>query len=145
MHTNLPSNICKYLTSLLLILTSTACQPTKNSATASITNTPVIAQKIAFVSARDGNAEVYVMNSDGSEQTNLTNNSAEDWFPTWSPDGEQLAFSSDRDGNPAIYIMNIDGSNLIRLTETSNSFPAWSPDGTRIAFACYFNSYIQIA
>ena len=95
-------------------------------------------QKIAFVSVRDGNDEVYTMNSDGSDQINLTNNPADDWFPTWSPDGKRIVFSSARDGEPAtIYIMNADGSNLIRLTEPGNSLPAWSPDGTRIAFACY--------
>ncbi|NIO48438.1 MAG: hypothetical protein GTN73_03215 [Candidatus Aminicenantes bacterium] len=41
--------------------------------------------KIAFVSYRDGNAEIYVMNADGSEQTNLTNNPDDDWGPSWSP------------------------------------------------------------
>src|SRR2546427_6971940 len=43
--------------------------------------------KIAFVSWRDGNNEIYVMNPDGSNQTNLTKNSASDYEPAWSPDG----------------------------------------------------------
>jgi len=41
--------------------------------------------KIAFASARDGNWEIYVMNADGSGQTRLTNNPAEDAMPAWSP------------------------------------------------------------
>ena len=41
--------------------------------------------KIAFLSDRDGNAEIYVMDADGSNLTNLTNNPAGDGFPVWSP------------------------------------------------------------
>ena len=41
--------------------------------------------KIAFQSNRDGNEEIYVMNADGSEQTNLTNNPGFDTNPSWSP------------------------------------------------------------
>ncbi|MCL4394691.1 MAG: hypothetical protein M1482_07795 [Chloroflexi bacterium] len=71
---------------------------------------------IAFVSNRDGNAEIYVMNPDGSNLKRLTNNSAADGHPSWSPDGSKLAFESNRDGNYQIYIMNADGSNQTRIT-----------------------------
>ena len=67
---------------------------------------------IAFVSDRDGNQEIYVMNADGSGLTSLTNNAADDYDPAWSPDGRQIAFYSDRDGNWEIYLMNADGSGL---------------------------------
>ncbi|MCC6170361.1 MAG: PD40 domain-containing protein [Caldilineaceae bacterium] len=93
--------------------------------------------KIAFVSDRDGNNEIYVMNADGSNQTNLTNDPTDDYDPAWSPDGTKLAFSSKRGGNLEIYVVNRDGSNSIKLTddELSDDFePAWSPDGTKIAF-----------
>ena len=43
--------------------------------------------RIAFESSRDGNLEIYSMNPDGSGQTNLTNDPAEDTDPVWSPDG----------------------------------------------------------
>ena len=77
------------------------------------------------------------MDADGSNQTNLTNNSAHDGDPMWSPDGTKIAFSSDRDGNRDIYVMNSDGSNQTNLTGNSanDDAPAWSPDGTKIAFS----------
>jgi hypothetical protein len=75
------------------------------------------------------------MNADGSGQTRLTDNNAQDFEPSWSPDGTKIAFTSDRDGNYQIYVMNADGSGQTRLTDTGgNSYPSWSPDGTKIAF-----------
>ncbi|HDR3891062.1 TPA: PD40 domain-containing protein, partial [Bacillus cereus] len=70
----------------------------------------VLISKIAFVSNRDANPEIYVMNPDGSNQTRLTNNPAGDFEPSWSPDGQKITFTSNRDGNPEIYVMNADGS-----------------------------------
>ncbi|GAH70395.1 unnamed protein product, partial [marine sediment metagenome] len=86
--------------------------------------------KIAFVSDRDGNWEIYVMNADGSEQTRLTNDPALDGCPIWSPDGKKIAFVSERDTeseDPEIYIMNADGLSLIRLTKSygHDLFPNW--------------------
>jgi len=91
---------------------------------------------IAFSSNRDGNSEIYVMNADGSDPRRLTDNSADDWSPAWSPDGMQIAFTSARDGNYEIYVMDADGSNQRRLSD-SDDFdwgPDWSPDSTQIAF-----------
>ena len=82
--------------------------------------------RITFASDRDGKAEIYVMNADGSDQTRLTNNPANDGSPAWSPDGSRIAFTSDRDSNDEIYVMNADGSDQTNLTNN----PAWdfSPD-----------------
>ena len=87
------------------------------------------AGRIAFASKRDGNWEIYVMNADGSGQTNLTNNPAEGWRPAWSPDGRHIAFTSYRDGNGEIYVMNADGSGQTNLTNNpaEDGIPAWSP------------------
>ena len=92
---------------------------------------------IAFSSDRDGNADIYVMGSDGSNPRRLTNHSAADGVPSWSPDGRHIAFSSDRDGNADIYVMGSDGSNPRRLTNHSaaDGVPSWSPDGRHIAFS----------
>jgi len=95
--------------------------------------------KIAFTSDRDGNREVYVMDADGGNPTNLTNNPADDATPCWSPDGMQIAFATDRDGNYEIYIMDADGGNQGRLTNDGSYDvgPAWSPDGSKVAFTRY--------
>ena len=101
--------------------------------------------QIAFVSKRDGNPEIYVMDADGKNQRRLTNNRHEDWSPSWSPDGKRIVFFSDRDGHVhfipgwftyEIYVMNADGGNPQNLTNNPNDdrFPSWSPDGKRIAF-----------
>jgi len=79
--------------------------------------TPTTNGKIAFYSDRDGNEEIYVMDADGSNQTNLTNNAAADNVPRWSPDKSKIAFYSNRDDvNGEIYVMDADGSNQTRLT-----------------------------
>lgn len=88
-------------------------------------------QLIAFVSKRDGNDEIYVVNADGSGLTNLTNHPADDVSPVWSPDGRRIAFVSERDSG-GIYIMDAEGGGLTFLTGGRN--PTWSPDGNRIAF-----------
>jgi Tol biopolymer transport system component len=92
--------------------------------------------KMLFVCQRDGNSEIYVMDADGSNQMNLTNNPAVDEYPCWSPDGEKIAFVSNRDGNREIYIMDADGSNQINLTNhpAEYEYLCWSPDGKKIIF-----------
>lgn len=92
--------------------------------------------KIVFSSNRDGNEEIYTMNPDGSNVTRLTNNSANDQYPSWSADGTKIVFDSNRDGNFEIYVMDEDGSNQTRLTTNSaiDAIPAWSPFGNKILF-----------
>ena len=92
--------------------------------------------RIAFASTGDGDWEIYVMNADGTGQTRLTVNTADDFSPAWSPDGGKIAFVSGRDGNFDIYVMNADGSGQTPLTNNpADEFdPDWSPDGIKIAF-----------
>jgi Tol biopolymer transport system component len=94
------------------------------------------AAQIAFVSNRDGNDEIYVMNADGSEVHRLTHNEVDDWWPVWSPDGKQIAFTSGRDGDYAVYLMKADGTEQRRLTygEADDWRASWSADGTQLAF-----------
>ncbi len=110
--------------------------------------------KIAFSSNRDGDYEIYVMDADGTNITQLTNNTdgIEDGSQCWSPDGSKIAFCSDRDGNYEIYVMDADGTNVTRLTyndTTQERTPHWSPDGSKIAFSSnrdiFWNIYVMNA
>jgi Tol biopolymer transport system component len=94
------------------------------------------ATKIAFISCRDGNDEIYVMNADGTVVAQLTNLPTYHLHPAWSPNGTSIAFVSARDGNEEIYVMNADGTDTVRLTNNPGRdfYPSWSPDGSRIAF-----------
>ena len=94
---------------------------------------------IAYVSDQDGSPDIWVVNSDGSNATNLTQNEAKDHSPAWSPNGDWIAFASLRDSLYwELYVMRPDGSDVQRLTwweDASDLSPSWSPDATRLAFA----------
>ena len=63
--------------------------------------------KICFVSTRDGNYEIYVMNIDGSDVVRITDNEERDDFPSWHPDGNRIVYVSERDGQKDIFLVNI--------------------------------------
>lgn len=92
--------------------------------------------KIAFVSMRDGNAEIYTMRADGSSLRRLTRHSDPDLFPAWSPDGTRIVFASSRDGGGMrLFVIDADGANLRELGGGAEAQqPTWSPDGSRIAY-----------
>src|ERR1051325_81968 len=102
-------------------------------------------QRILFQTDRDGNWEVYSMRIDGSRQTNLSRNQADDQQPSLSPDGKRIVFISNRDGNNEIYVMAADSSNVRRLTNdpADDVYPAWLPDG-HISFASNRNGTDEI-
>ncbi|MEO8457241.1 MAG: hypothetical protein ABI559_05455 [Chloroflexota bacterium] len=94
--------------------------------------------RIAFVSERDGNAEVYVMNADGSGETRRTTNDGQDSGPAWSADGQKIVFLRRTEPTDIeLWIVNASGgANPQMLIGSSgvDTMPSFSPDGTKIAY-----------
>jgi TolB protein len=93
--------------------------------------------KLAFMTNRDGNMEIYTVHRDGSNLRRVTRHPGNDTSPTWSPAGNQIAFTSDRSGSPQIYIVDADGLGQPRRV-TSESWAdraTWSPIFSEIAYA----------
>lgn len=98
----------------------------------------VLNNKIVFHSDRNDNDDIYVMDADGSNQLQLTDNPELDRHPVISNDGTKIAFVSYRDGAINIYTMDVDGTNIQQVTQ-SYDMPfsphlSWSPDDSQIAF-----------
>jgi uncharacterized protein YjdB len=92
--------------------------------------------RIAFVSTRDGNSEIYVMDADGTNLTRVTSDPQADGRPVFTADGSGLVFQSLRSGKPQIWTAALDGSGARALTTDSvNQTPTVSPDGGTIAYA----------
>jgi hypothetical protein len=92
--------------------------------------------RIAYVSFRDGNAEIYVMGENDAAPARLTNNPEIDDWPAWGPGGGRIAFSRYSGGKPDVFLMKADGSSQVNLTNNPawDSRPSWAPDAARIAF-----------
>jgi TolB protein len=99
--------------------------------------------KIVFTSNRTGISQVWVMDANGGNQTQLTfDPQPKDQVPDWSPNGRKIAYLADTHGisdvvSPSwgdIWVMNADGSGQHPITHDATDYgTAWSPDGTRIA------------
>jgi Tol biopolymer transport system component len=81
--------------------------------------------------------EIFVMDADGANKRNVTNNPARDYFGSFNPDGTRIVFTSNRDtgvrGAQEIFVMDSDGSNVEPLGIVGQD-PVWSPDGEFIVF-----------
>lgn len=108
------------------------------------TATAVGTGKIAFQSDRDGDFEIFVMNADGSDVTQLTHNTVGDYLPRWSPDGTRLTYGGNCTDVCDVMVINADGTGEHSVFH--DGFPgAWSPDGTRIAFSRGDGVYVVYA
>jgi hypothetical protein len=91
--------------------------------------------RIAFISNREGEPAMYVMETDGSAQTRLSQPGGSDVALAWSPDGGRIAFVSNRGGSWRLHVMSADGGRSRALSEArAHVRPAWSPDGNKLAF-----------
>lgn len=93
---------------------------------------------MAFASTRNSRrSDIYLQRVSGQSVVQLTNDSADDVAPSFSPDGKKLAFCSTRSGNWDIYVMDCDGRNVVQVTSgaAQDLYPSFSPDGTRIVYS----------
>ena len=117
--------------------------------------------RIAFASDNDGVYDMYVVNVESLgigpytgpviaskatfDVTRLTDHPADDFAPSFSPDGTKVAFNSDRNGvDSDIHVVNADGSNPVLVADMQGDahHPAWSPDGSKIAFDVGYHVWV---
>jgi hypothetical protein len=149
-----PSPLARSATAAMTSVPETATEPAvpvapadtptpRPTATQTPTRPVIVARpvpSIAYQSRGAGEQQwsVFLMDSDGSNRTWLTDGEADFLSaPSWAPDGSKISFVSNRDGAPDIWVMSTDGNDLANLTqhEAKDHSPAWSPDGQWIAFA----------
>ena len=111
--------------------TATGTPPT-STPTASPTVNVITQGAIVFMSQRSGNKDIWRIKGDGTNPVQLTNNPADDDWPSYSPDYTKILFTSKRDENEEIYVMNADGSGRRALPTTllaTTSPPGRPTDG----------------
>ena len=93
-------------------------------------------QRIIFYTSRNGWWDIYTIDPDGSNETQLTTHETGESSPTFSPDGSLIVFTSGRSGRSSVHIMDADGKNEVRLTggNSSEEYHVWSPDGQQILY-----------
>lgn len=93
--------------------------------------------RIAFVSDRDGDRDIFTMDMTGGDVRRITDNEEryDDW-PAWSPDGSTIACTSVEDDDGDIFLIDVLTLETHRLVHRPgmDATPTWSPDGSRIAF-----------
>jgi TolB protein len=108
----------------------------------------IFTSKIVFVSDRDGNDELYLMDYDGQNQTRLTFNKIRDYMPAWAPGGQKVACTSYKNLNASLYILDLETGKAAPVSTRGTNFsPSFSPDGKKLAFCSTMdgNSEIYVA
>lgn len=108
-----------------------------------------LGRQIAFVSERDGKAELLAVNLDNLQESPIANTPGPDQeSPAYSPDGKQLAYSVQKDGYNWVYVLNLSDPSLAPTLAGQGAQPAWSPNG-QLLLTTYQNSpaggYLQVS
>ncbi|MDE6299423.1 MAG: peptidase S41 [Muribaculaceae bacterium] len=132
----------KTIMALLLAASASAASAVTPMWVSDVTLSPD-GSKVMFVYKGD----IYTVNSAGGKATRLTDATAVESFPVWSPDGLKIAYASDRNGGRDVYVMNADGSNPKRLTfNSAQQAPyAFTADGKEIIFGAGIEDPAQSA
>jgi len=104
-------------------------------------------RRLALTLSKDGNPDIYVLDLDTEQLTQITRHPAIDTTPVWTPDGRSIIFMSDRHGGAQIYRVSAKGGEPQRLTTTGryNVDPAISADGKQLAMVHRSDGGDQIA
>ena len=99
-------------------------------------------RKIAYMSNRTGDPEIWLLDLESGEERRLTDNPARDMSPTWAPDGRSILFSSDRDPAHPLWTLEVDGGRIepvgkgvAALDKLRPVWGQWAPDGSRLGLA----------
>ncbi len=103
-------------------------------------------KKIVFVSNKSGNEDIWSMNLDGSELTQLTTNSSSDVYPAISPDGKKISYASQVGNAWQLFTMNWDGTDKKQVTSLPyrTGYPSWSFDGRYLVFEMFIDENWEI-
>lgn len=89
-------------------------------------------EQIAFISARDGDWELYLVDATTGQEQRLTDHAGADVAPTWSPDGRRLAFLSSREGTWAVYVLDLRSGQVQKIIATGDAYP--EPTSERLSW-----------
>ncbi len=96
---------------------------------------PLFVSKIVFISNRDGNEEIYIMDYDGKRKRRITYNDYIDSFPSWSIDNEKILYTSYKKKNPDLYSFSIyTGKTGLISSGGANYSADWSPEGDQVVY-----------
>ncbi|MEW5899910.1 MAG: Tol-Pal system beta propeller repeat protein TolB [Acidobacteriota bacterium] len=106
---------------------------------------PIFTSKIVFISNRDGNEELYLMDYDGQNQTRLTFNKIIDYMPAWSADGKKIAYTSYKNLNAGLYILDLEAGKITPVSTRGTNFsPSFSADGKKMVFSSTMDGNSEI-